>query len=81
VPHEERLACAAAASAAVRARILAHAAREQSLELPIDGRDLVALGFQGPAVGRALARVRAAVLDGAVSSRGEALAWVRRPRS
>jgi tRNA nucleotidyltransferase (CCA-adding enzyme) len=80
VPHEERLACAAAASAAVRARILAHAARAQNLELPLDGRDLVALGLQGPAVGRALARLRAAVLDGDVRSRAEALAWVRRPR-
>jgi tRNA nucleotidyltransferase (CCA-adding enzyme) len=80
LPPEERVACAATASAAVRARILAHVAREQSLVMPLDGRDLVALGFRGPAVGRGLARVRAAVLDGEVSSRAEALARAGRPR-
>lgn len=80
LPPEERVACAATAGASVRARILAHAEKERSLTLPLDGRDLIALGFRGPAVGRALLRVRAAVLDGEVGSRAEALARVGRPR-
>jgi tRNA nucleotidyltransferase (CCA-adding enzyme) len=80
LPLEERLACAATARASVRARILVHAEKERSLTLPLDGRDLIALGFRGPAVGRALARVRAAVLDGEVGSRAEALVRAGRPR-
>jgi len=36
--------------------------------------DLIALGLEGPAVGRALARIRAAYLDGAVRDREQALA-------
>jgi hypothetical protein len=41
---------------------------------PVSGDDLVAAGLAGASVGRALARIRAAFLDGAVSSREEALA-------
>jgi predicted translin family RNA/ssDNA-binding protein len=37
----------------------------------------VALGLDGPAVGRALARIRAAHLDRAVRTREEALALAR----
>jgi len=73
LPPEERLAAAAQVNAAQRRRILAHARRERELELPVSGRDLTAQGLAGPAVGRALARVRAAVLDGRVRTREEAL--------
>jgi hypothetical protein len=40
----------------------------------VTGDDLMAVGLEGPAVGRALARIRAAYLDGAVNDREEALA-------
>ena len=42
--------------------------------LPVTGDDLVAAGLAGPTVGRALERIRAAYLDGALRSREEALA-------
>ena len=42
--------------------------------LPVSGDDLVAAGLAGPSVGRALERIRAAYLDGALSTREEALA-------
>jgi hypothetical protein len=39
----------------------------------VNGDDLLALGLSGPLVGKALARVRAGMLDGVVRSREEAL--------
>ena len=58
----------AAASRAMRARTATGA-------LPISGDDLVAAGLAGPSVGRALARIRAAFLDGALQlARGGARA-------
>jgi hypothetical protein len=64
----------------VRRRILRHAAEDRARALPLDGSDLVALGFSGPAVGRALAALRRAVLDGEVSDRAQALGFVQDPR-
>jgi tRNA nucleotidyltransferase (CCA-adding enzyme) len=71
---EELLALAASAAPSLRRRVIRYAAEDRLVALPVDGTDLVALGLEGPAVGRALARIRAAVLDRAVRSRDEALA-------
>jgi tRNA nucleotidyltransferase (CCA-adding enzyme) len=76
--REELLALAARADAASRRRILRHAREDRALRLPVDGSDLGALGLAGPALGRALAALRRAFLDGEVASRDEALAWARR---
>jgi tRNA nucleotidyltransferase (CCA-adding enzyme) len=67
----------ALASPALRRRIARWAGEDRSRRLPINGRDLVELGLEGPAVGRALVRIRTAVLDGAVGTREEALALAR----
>jgi tRNA nucleotidyltransferase (CCA-adding enzyme) len=80
LPAEERIAFASSAPAPARRRVLAHARRERGVALPVDGRDLLAHGLQGPAVGRALARIRAGVFDGEIRSRAEALALVARSR-
>jgi tRNA nucleotidyltransferase (CCA-adding enzyme) len=73
----ELLAIAAEGGAVAR-RVLVHVHEDRDRRLPIDGTDLGALGLAGPAVGRALAALRRGVLDGAVTSREEALAWARR---
>jgi tRNA nucleotidyltransferase (CCA-adding enzyme) len=75
--EEEVFALHAEAAGATRRRILRHEAEDRPKRLPVDGEDLVALGLAGPAVGRALQRVRAAYLDGAVKDREDALALAR----
>ncbi len=67
----------AVAPPALRRRISRWASEDRSRRLPINGRDLVDLGLEGPAVGRALLRIRTAVLDGTVVRREEALALAR----
>lgn len=64
----------ALADAAVRRRILRWAAEDRRRRLPVSGEDLTQRGLAGPEVGRALARIRSAVLDGEVANREEALA-------
>jgi hypothetical protein len=64
----------------VRRRILRFASEDRARVLPVDGTDLVALGLAGPAVGHALAALRRAVLDGKVSDREQALAFVQARR-
>jgi len=64
----------ALADAAVRRRILRWAAEDRRRRLPVSGEDLTQRGLVGPDVGRALARIRSAVLDGEVANREEALA-------
>ena len=72
---EDRLhALHAVAPAPARRRIARWAAEDRGRRPPVDGRDLVRLGLSGPAVGRALRRIRTAWLDGAVRTREEALA-------
>jgi len=61
----------------LRRRIVRYALEDRSRRAPVSGDDLVAIGLEGPAVGRALARIRAAYLDGAVNDRSEALALAR----
>ena len=74
VPDEELLALYAAAAPSVARRIARWAGEDRRRRLPVDGSDLVAAGLSGPAVGRALARVRTAYLDGELRTREEALA-------
>jgi tRNA nucleotidyltransferase (CCA-adding enzyme) len=75
---EEHLhAIFATAAPALRRRIVRYAAEDRSRRAPVTGDDLMALGLEGPAVGRALSRIRAAYLDGAVKDRDEALALAR----
>ena len=75
---EERLAALHAwAPAPVRRRIVRWAAEDRTRRSPVTGTELVALGLSGPAVGRALARIRAGFLDGEIANREEALALGR----
>ena len=78
------LALAAATDAGPRRRVLRFVQEDRQVALPVSGDDLVAAGLSGPAVGRALERIRVAVLDKAVKSREDALALAtevgRRPR-
>jgi tRNA nucleotidyltransferase (CCA-adding enzyme) len=75
--EEDLHALYVSADSPVRRRIARFAAEDRSRRLPVSGDDLVALGLSGPAVGRALARIRIAFLDGAVKDRAEALALAR----
>jgi len=75
---EERLyALFASSPPALRRRIVRWAAEDRGRRSPVSGRDLVELGISGPAVGRVLARIRSAYLDGGVANREEALALAR----
>jgi tRNA nucleotidyltransferase (CCA-adding enzyme) len=72
---EERLvALYAWAPAPIRGRIVRWAAEDRSRRVPVTGADILEVGLAGPAVGRALERIRGAYLDGAVANREEALA-------
>ena len=71
--EEELIALFASSDAAARRRIARFAGEDRARRPPLDGSDLVTLGLRGPEVGRALARVRAAFLDGQVRTREEAL--------
>lgn len=74
IDDERLLALAAWAPGPIARRIGRWAREDRGRRPPLSGADLVALGLTGPDVGRALARVRAAWLDGAVKTRDEALA-------
>jgi len=72
--EEALYAVHASAPPAMRRRIARYASDDRHRRPPITGDDLVAAGLSGPSVGRALERIRAAYLDGGLSSRDEALA-------
>jgi tRNA nucleotidyltransferase (CCA-adding enzyme) len=75
---EERLvALYAGCDAPLRRRIQRWAAEDRSRRIPVSGRDLTELGIEGLEVGRALARIRTAYLDGGLANREEALALAR----
>jgi len=74
---EQLLALLAWAPPHLRRRIQRYALQDRLAPLPISGDDLVAIGIRGPAVGRALSRIRVAFLDRAVRDRDEALALAR----
>lgn len=63
----------ALADVAIRRRILRWGAEDRRRRAPVVGTDLTELGIQGPDVGRGLARIRAAFLDGEIANREEAL--------
>lgn len=71
--EEELHALHAWAAPAQRRRLLRFAAEDRHRRLPINGVDLAERGLSGPEIGRALERVRVALLDGAVRSRDDAL--------
>lgn len=84
--EEELFGVYALAEAGLRRRIARFAADDRHRKPPVSGADLTEAGLSGPTVGRALERIRAAWLDGAVRSRDEALALAaevarRRPRT
>jgi tRNA nucleotidyltransferase (CCA-adding enzyme) len=74
VAEEELHALHAIAETPMRRRIERWAAEDRARRVPVSGAELTALGLEGPAVGRVLARLRAAVLDGEVANREEAMA-------
>lgn len=67
----------ASADPPTRRRIARYVNEDRGRRAPINGADLVDIGLCGPAVGRALIRVRVAFLDGTVRTREEALALAR----
>jgi len=75
--EEELVALAAWSPQNLRRRVLRYAADDRSVVLPVGGDDLLELGLSGPDVGRALRRLRVAVLDREVRTRAEALALAR----
>jgi tRNA nucleotidyltransferase (CCA-adding enzyme) len=74
ISEEELYALHAWAPTPVRRRIVRWAAEDRLRRAPVGGADLAGLGLSGPAIGRALSRIRSAYLDGAVANREEALA-------
>jgi len=80
--EETLLALYACSEPLIRRRILRWAAEDRSRRAPLSGDDLLQLGLEGPALGKALATIRAAHLDGAIANREEATAlaveWARR---
>lgn len=75
--EDESLALYAFAPPTARRRVARHMREDRPRRLPVTGDDLLALGLTGPAVGRALARLRIAFLDGVVKDREDALALAR----
>jgi tRNA nucleotidyltransferase (CCA-adding enzyme) len=67
----------AAAPPAARRRVARFAGEDRGRRAPVSGSDLLPLGLSGPELGRALARIRAAFLDGGVRTREEAIALAR----
>ncbi|MBY0401052.1 hypothetical protein K2X89_12205 [Myxococcota bacterium] len=71
--EESLQAIFALADVAIRRRIVRWGAEDKRRRSPVIGSDLTALGIAGPDVGRGLARIRAAFLDGEIANREEAL--------
>ncbi len=67
----------AVAPPAARRRVTRFAGEDRERRAPLTGADLLAVGLAGPEIGRSLARIRVAFLDGAVRTREEAVALAR----
>jgi hypothetical protein len=61
----------------LRLRIERWATQDRLRRMPVNGEDLIEVGLSGPAIGRALGRIRVAYLDGGLRSRDEAIALAR----
>jgi len=75
--EEELHALYAVAEPKARRRIVRFAREDRIRRVPISGSDLVEVGLDGPALGRALIRIRTAYLDGVLKNREEAIALAR----
>lgn len=75
--EEELQALAASLASPLRRKVQRHQREDRDVVLPVDGDALLAIGLQGPAIGRALAQIRAAVLDRVVVTEADALALAR----
>jgi tRNA nucleotidyltransferase/poly(A) polymerase len=67
----------AVAPPAARRRVTRFAEQDRGRRAPVGGAELLAVGLTGPEIGRALARIRVAFLDGGVRTREEAIALAR----
>ncbi len=74
IDDDSLLALHSRADTGARRRVARWATQDRARSLPVTGDDLIAIGLTGPAVGRALRRVRTNWLDGNIRSRVEALA-------
>jgi hypothetical protein len=72
------LALHASLEAALARQVLRFAAEDRAARPPLSGGDLLQLGLEGAELGRVLAELRAAWLDGRVRGRREALEFARR---
>jgi tRNA nucleotidyltransferase (CCA-adding enzyme) len=75
--EDQLLALCASCKPLLRRRVLRWAAEDRDRRIPVNGRDLLNAKLEGPVVGLALSRIRAAFLDGEVANRAEALALAR----
>jgi tRNA nucleotidyltransferase (CCA-adding enzyme) len=75
--EEELYSLYSLADPKLRRRIARFALEDRMRRVPLKGEDLLAIGLEGPALGRVLNRVRIAYLDGALRDRDEAIALAR----
>jgi tRNA nucleotidyltransferase (CCA-adding enzyme) len=75
--EEELYSLYSLADPKLRRRIARFAVEDRLRRVPLSGEDLLAIGLEGPALGRVLNRVRIAYLDGALHDRDEAIALAR----
>jgi len=75
--EEELYSLYSLADPKLRRRIARFAVEDRMRRVPLGGEDLLAIGLEGPALGRVLNRVRVAYLDGALKDRDEAIALAR----
>ena len=75
--EEELYSLYALADPKLRRRIARFAIEDRTRRLPLSGEDLLAIGLDGPALGRVLHQIRIAYLDGALQNREDAIALAR----
>jgi tRNA nucleotidyltransferase (CCA-adding enzyme) len=75
--EDQLLALYATCEPLLRRRVVRWAAEDRDTRIPVSPRDLLNANLSGPVVGVALARIRAAYLNGEVANREEGLALAR----